>query len=346
MMMMGFHWIIMTLAYETRIMQFRILFMRNNIEFTLIIINIMPKTDIDYSNTVFYKICCKNPDVKDVYIGHTTNFVQRKHAHKRSCANAKADNYNCKVYNVIREFGGWDNWKMEIIAFRECADHYEARKVEQQYFEEYNATLNSIEPMPKQKVTQPKVRPHCETCNVFFLTKTAHAVHNQTNKHLKMVIKHNVPNTNANKDCAQKFSCDICDYHTARASQYNRHLLTNKHETMCADEQKSTQNESTGPACECGKIYKERSGLWRHKRRCTYTAESTVVDINNSQATIAELLRQNQEFKQLMIDQNKQIQETQAQLQKFYVQNTELQNQIIELFKEGKPSNKFTVPQI
>ena len=64
---------------------------------------------------------------------------------------------------------------------------------------------------------------------------------------------------------------------------------------------------------------------------------ASVSDISYSPNTIAELLRQNQEFKQLMIDQSKQIQETQAQLQKAYVQNTELQNQIIELFKEGKP---------
>jgi hypothetical protein len=39
-----------------------------------------------------------------------------------------------------------------------------------------------------------------------------------------------------------------------------------------------------------------------------------------------------------MIDQSKQIQETQAQLQKTFAQNTELQNQIIEWFKEGKAS--------
>jgi hypothetical protein len=34
---------------------------------------------------------------------------------------------------------------MEIIAFHECADHYEARKIEQKYFEKYKAkaSLNS-----------------------------------------------------------------------------------------------------------------------------------------------------------------------------------------------------------
>ena len=108
----------------------------------------MPKTVIDYSNTIIYKITCKDTNDPDVYVGHTTNFVQRKHAHKQSCINNKSPNYNCKLYEVIRNKGGWNNWKMEIINFFECKDHYEARKKEQEYFISLNATLNSIEPMP------------------------------------------------------------------------------------------------------------------------------------------------------------------------------------------------------
>ena len=45
----------------------------------------MPKVDIDYSNTIIYKIVCVDPLIKDLYIGHTTNFVQRKYAHKQTC---------------------------------------------------------------------------------------------------------------------------------------------------------------------------------------------------------------------------------------------------------------------
>lgn len=302
----------------------------------------MPKTDIDYSNTVFYKIYCKNPDVKDVYIGHTTNFVQRKHGHKRSCTNEKVDNYNCKLYNVIREFGGWNNWKMEIIAFRECADHYEARKVEQQYFEEYNATLNSIEPMPKPKVTLPNERPQCEACNVFFTTKTAHLVHNQTNKHHNMVIKQSTNSYNTT-NCRE---CITCNYTCSKKSDFAKHLLTAKHKKLI-----NTNNQSQH-TCTCGKAYKHQSSLSCHRKTCkiyinsndksgnsidTTADTASVSDISYSPNAIVELLRQNQEFKQLMIDQSKQIQETQSQLQKSFAQNTELQNQIIELFKEGKP---------
>ena len=111
----------------------------------------MSQIKIDYSSTLFYMIFCKDTTIDDLYIGHTTNFVQRKQSHKQSCSNTKNTNYKCKLYNVIRDNGGWDNWKMQIIAFHECDDLMSAKKYEQQYFEEYKATLNSIEPLPKPK---------------------------------------------------------------------------------------------------------------------------------------------------------------------------------------------------
>ena len=111
----------------------------------------MPKKEIDYSNTIIYKITCKDPNITDVYVGHTTNFVQRKHAHKQGCINNKSHNYNCKVYETIRNNNGWDNWNMEIINFFNCKDHYEARQKEQEYFILLKATLNSIEPLPLAK---------------------------------------------------------------------------------------------------------------------------------------------------------------------------------------------------
>ena len=128
----------------------------------------MPKKDIDYSTTIIYKISCNDESISDVYVGHTTNFVQRKHAHKLSCTNIKSSNYKCKLYSVIRNNGGWDNWKMEIINFFNCKDHYEARKKEQEYFILLKATLNSIEPLPTPKpkdVTPKEVAPKVVTPN-------------------------------------------------------------------------------------------------------------------------------------------------------------------------------------
>ena len=114
----------------------------------------MQKKDIDYSNTIIYKITCKDPKITDVYVGHTTNFVQRKKSHEQSCINEKLPNHKCKLYDVIRQNGGWINWKMEIVHFFECHNLYEARKKEQEYYINLNATLNSIEPLPNRKETK------------------------------------------------------------------------------------------------------------------------------------------------------------------------------------------------
>ena len=38
----------------------------------------MPKKVMDYSNTHFYKIVCKDTNDSSMYIGHTTNFTTRK----------------------------------------------------------------------------------------------------------------------------------------------------------------------------------------------------------------------------------------------------------------------------
>ena len=63
-----------------------------------------------------------------MYIGHTIDFVKRKKAHKVSCTNSKNTNYNCKLYKIIRDNLGWDNWIMDVIAHHKCEDLMEAKK--------------------------------------------------------------------------------------------------------------------------------------------------------------------------------------------------------------------------
>ena len=134
----------------------------------------MPRVTVDYSNTIIYKIFCKNPDIKDIYVGHTTNFVQRKHAHKQGVTNANSCCYHIKLYKEIRKNGGWDNWNMEIVNFFKCKNSYEARKKEQEYYVLLNATLNSVEPLsdnasilvvPTQVVNRSFF---CKKCSIYF----------------------------------------------------------------------------------------------------------------------------------------------------------------------------------
>ena len=109
----------------------------------------MPKNIIDYSNTIIYKIFCKDKTIDHIYIGHTTNFIKKKHIHKKNCNNEKSSNDNFNLYKIIRENGGWDNWDMSIIEKCNLKNGVEARTIEEKYYKliknEYNNNSSSIE---------------------------------------------------------------------------------------------------------------------------------------------------------------------------------------------------------
>jgi hypothetical protein len=269
----------------------------------------MPKIEIDYSNTIIYKITCKDPNILDVYVGHTTNFVQRKHAHKQSCINNKSSNHKCKLYEVIRNNGGWINWDMEIIHFCNCADHYEARKKEQEYFELLKATLNSLEPFPKPKVKMANEIFFCEKCNIKCDNAKLLDIHNQTKKHNR------IKDTNSIKD--EQFCCTTCDLITSSKKDYSKHLLTSKHINAMKINESHAQPISN--TCSCGKHYKDRSGLWRHQKKCTTLIEEAEAaakktELENTMSNIdmnviITFMKDTIEFKQLMIEQSKIIME-------------------------------------
>ena len=114
----------------------------------------MPKVAIDFSKTVMYKIVCKDLNIKDLYVGHTVNFRQRKHDHRRHCQSEKGEKYNFKIYQYIRANGGWNNWEMVEIEKYSCNDSNEAKARERYWYEQLEATLNSYCPIRSQKETK------------------------------------------------------------------------------------------------------------------------------------------------------------------------------------------------
>jgi hypothetical protein len=118
------------------------------------------------------------------------------------------------------------------------------------------------------------------------------------------------------------FICDICDYNTLRHSQYLRHINTAKHKNR----KKSTDMQqistiinakSSDYICShCNKKYKERSGLWRHKKICKKENTNHSIDLNvgeNSQVNlitaelIIELIKDNKDMKQIILEQTNTI---------------------------------------
>ena len=106
----------------------------------------MPKQIINYDRCYFYKIVCKSLEIQDCYVGHTTDFTTRKCSHKNRCINPSNSKHHYKVYEFIRNHGGWENWNMVLIEECKCDNALEAGKKERFYIEGLKANLNQIIP--------------------------------------------------------------------------------------------------------------------------------------------------------------------------------------------------------
>ena len=72
----------------------------------------MPKQVMDYSKNVIYRIVCNDLDVDYTYVGSTTNLNKRRYQHKYRCNTEGSHGHTYKVYQTIRENGGFDNWQV------------------------------------------------------------------------------------------------------------------------------------------------------------------------------------------------------------------------------------------
>ena len=111
----------------------------------------MPRTKIDYSKTIIYKICCRDLNTTELYVGHTVCMRRRKNQHKSSCNKEKTKGYNYNVYQFIRANGGWNNWDMIEVERYNAVNGYDSKKRERYWIEELKATLNCKLPTQTQK---------------------------------------------------------------------------------------------------------------------------------------------------------------------------------------------------
>jgi hypothetical protein len=145
--------------------------------------------------------------------------------------------------------------------------------------------------------------------------------------------------------CKKKYNCELCDFITNNHYNHEKHKLSNKHKNNVLIQAKL--NATMKHTCKCGKIYRGLSGLWKHKKKCAYETnnysnniesndesndespdnQNTVISTNESihktsnpnvnaiaPTMDADMLKvfmtvinQNQEFKEMIIEQQKQL---------------------------------------
>jgi len=88
---------------------------------------------------------------------------------------------------------------------------------------------------------------------------------------------------------AKIYNCEKCNFVCNKKSEFDRHIMTRKHEKMTNTKKyeeirsKKTPKTPKTYICNCGNDYKHAQSLWNHKKSCTYTP--THNDDNNKSNT-------------------------------------------------------------
>jgi len=79
--------------------------------------------------------------------------------------------------------------------------------------------------------------------------------------------------------------CKICEYSTQSLGNYKKHAITQKHlrNQYNNDKKLMMQKRKNGLAkiesviCYCGKEFESRSGIWKHRKKCSQNRPAPLV---------------------------------------------------------------------
>lgn len=74
------------------------------------------------------------------------------------------------------------------------------------------------------------------------------------------------------EELKEKFYCEKCNYSCLKKQHIKQHYLSKKHnkpkDSLIEDSIEAQNNIIKSFDCSCGNKYKDRTGLWKHKKKC------------------------------------------------------------------------------
>jgi hypothetical protein len=113
---------------------------------------------------------------------------------------------------------------------------------------------------------------------------------------------------------AKEFNCESCDYICCKQSDWDKHVLTSKH-NFRTNSNKFEPKESEEFFCKnCNKKYTARNSLWYHEKKCLVTPINKQENISiGNMSDFKELfklqLNENKELKDMIMEQSKMMME-------------------------------------
>lgn len=284
----------------------------------------MPKIKIDYGNMIFYKVYCIDPNVKKIFIGHTTNMVQRKHVLKK-----QSEMRYLEMFDVINKNGGWKFWRIkEIEKYNDCKTHADILLRERYHYDILEGFMLSGEhEVKKIKKEHEHLVNHdkgmnnykCEYCEYECGQKKHFQQHLSTRKHHDMVI--------------------LIEMMNEYKEKVDENVKISPENTSSEIIIESANKEYKCIAC--GKNYKNMSGLCKHRHICKKkilqkiqknedvsktihkeddqymdSTELTTIIIPDKEKDeiILQLLKDNESMKAFMKEQNNMLKEMMLQI--------------------------------
>jgi len=215
---------------------------------------------------IVYSITCQDKDVQSIYVGSTKDFVdrQRKHIYK-----SKDETNNLKLYNTIRDNGGWVNWEIKILEICTRVTKSDARIREQFFYDKLEADLNMIKPhttKEERRLSQHEYKKQYKVEHKEELSKMSkqYRVKNQE-KIVEQKKQYNIENKEKILEKAKHYYIENRD---ERLEYQNQYALSNK--------EKIASRNSEKLYCEpCG-LYHSRVNKVRHYRSKQHIANLAI----------------------------------------------------------------------
>jgi hypothetical protein len=113
--------------------------------------------------------------------------------------------------------------------------------------------------------------------------------------------------------------CSFCKIQCTRQTEWNRHIKTKKHFGNINGNQWKPKFHDIS-TCNCGKIYSNRSGLWKHKKKCNIKNEESIdikdkdIQSSNEREFINVITKSQDDFKNIILEVVKNNSEFQKQM--------------------------------
>lgn len=100
------------------------------------------------------------------------------------------------------------------------------------------------------------------------------------------------------------YNCELCDYVTKFSKDFKKHIITKKHENNKNNAETTPKSEKKSKKynCQiCDKIFNDRAGLWRHKKKCAENQNNNIEEQKEQDNLIMILIKQQNDLKNLLI---------------------------------------------